>query len=108
MKGIITAFVLVLFSLLFMCSAQAAPGKVEYLEAKPLSKVVTPRLKPVEAGTKLVYDFISGFVQTDDDGSSRVINGRFRLFRNYDEYDNALPRPNTLTDWGWQWVCRPA
>jgi ABC-type nitrate/sulfonate/bicarbonate transport system substrate-binding protein/outer membrane protein OmpA-like peptidoglycan-associated protein len=55
MKGIITAFILVLFSLLFICSAQAAPDKVEYLEAKPLSKVVTPRLKPLEAGTKLVY-----------------------------------------------------
>jgi ABC-type nitrate/sulfonate/bicarbonate transport system substrate-binding protein/outer membrane protein OmpA-like peptidoglycan-associated protein len=55
MQRIITACVLVLFSLLFMCSAQAAPGKVEYLEAKPLSKVITPRLKPVEAGTKLVY-----------------------------------------------------
>jgi ABC-type nitrate/sulfonate/bicarbonate transport system substrate-binding protein/outer membrane protein OmpA-like peptidoglycan-associated protein len=55
MKGIITAFILVLFSLLFICSAQAAPDKVEYLEVKPLSKVVTPRLKPVEASTKLVY-----------------------------------------------------
>ena len=55
MQRIITACVLVLFSLLFMCSAQAAPGKVEYLEAKPLSKVIMPRLKPVEAGTKLVY-----------------------------------------------------
>jgi hypothetical protein len=55
MKNIITAFALVLFSLLFVCSAQGAPGKGEYLEAKPLSKVVTPRLKPVEAGTKLVY-----------------------------------------------------
>ena len=50
MQRIITAFVLILFSLLFICSAQAAPGKVEYLEAKPLSKVVTPRLKPVESG----------------------------------------------------------
>src|SRR5262245_32133088 len=55
MKSIITACVLVLFSLLFMRSPQAAPGKVEYLEAKPLSKVITPRLKPVDAGTKLVY-----------------------------------------------------
>src|ERR687891_2541141 len=55
MKGTITAFILVLFSLLFICSAQAAPDKVEYLEAKPLRKVVTPRLKPLEAGTKLVY-----------------------------------------------------
>jgi type III restriction enzyme len=48
------------------------------------------------ATSKLVYDYISGFIQTDDDGSSRVVNGRLPLFRNYDEYDNPLPRPNTL------------
>src|SRR5215471_19597720 len=34
---------------------EAAPGQVEYLEAKPLSKAVTPRLKPVETGAKIVY-----------------------------------------------------
>jgi len=55
MPRIVTTFFLVLFSLLSMCSAQAAPGKVEYLEAKPLTKVVTPRLKPIEAGSKIVY-----------------------------------------------------
>jgi type III restriction enzyme len=48
------------------------------------------------ATSKLVYDYISGFVQTDEDGSSRVVNGRLPLFRNYDEYDNPLARPNTL------------
>jgi ABC-type nitrate/sulfonate/bicarbonate transport system substrate-binding protein/outer membrane protein OmpA-like peptidoglycan-associated protein len=55
MKRIVTAFVLVLFSLLYMSSVQAAPSKVEYLEVKPLSKVVTPRLKPIETGGKVVY-----------------------------------------------------
>ena len=55
MQRMVTACIAVLFSLLSMGSAQAAPSKVEYLEAKPLSKVVTPRLKPVEAGSKLVY-----------------------------------------------------
>ena len=55
MPRIVTTFFLVLFSLLSMCSAQAAPGKVEYLEAKPLTRVVTPRLKPIEAGSKIVY-----------------------------------------------------
>ena len=55
MKRVITVFVLILFSLLWVCSVQAAPGTVEYLEAKPLGKVVTPRLKPVESGSKLVY-----------------------------------------------------
>ncbi len=55
MKRSVTAFVAILFSLLFMNSVQAAPGKVEYLDVKSLSKVVTPRLKPVEAGAKRVY-----------------------------------------------------
>ena len=41
--------------LLSIGSAQAALGKVDYLEAKPLGKVVTPRLKPVETGAKIVY-----------------------------------------------------
>jgi type III restriction enzyme len=46
--------------------------------------------------SKLVYDFISGFHQENDDGSSRVVNGRMELFRNFDEYDNPIPRPRTL------------
>jgi ABC-type nitrate/sulfonate/bicarbonate transport system substrate-binding protein/outer membrane protein OmpA-like peptidoglycan-associated protein len=55
MQRVASAFFLVLFSLLHVCRTQAAPAKVEYLEAKPLSKVVTPRLKPVETGAKIVY-----------------------------------------------------
>ncbi len=47
--------------------------------------------------SKLVYDYVSGFVQKQDDGTSKLINGRLALFRNYDETtENALPRPNTL------------
>jgi type III restriction enzyme len=48
------------------------------------------------ATSKLVYDYISGFVRENDDGSSNVVNGRLELFRNYDEHDNQLARPNTL------------
>ena len=55
MRRMATTVFLGLFLLLSMCRAQAAPGKVEYLETKPLSKVVTARLKPVETGSKLVY-----------------------------------------------------
>jgi ABC-type nitrate/sulfonate/bicarbonate transport system substrate-binding protein len=55
MQRLVTTCFLVLFSLLSRCSAQAVPGKVEYLEVKPLSKAVTPRLKPVETGAKTVY-----------------------------------------------------
>jgi ABC-type nitrate/sulfonate/bicarbonate transport system substrate-binding protein/outer membrane protein OmpA-like peptidoglycan-associated protein len=54
-RTVITIFLLILAALLCPYHLQAAPSKVEYLEAKPLSKVVTPRLKPVEAGSKLVY-----------------------------------------------------
>lgn len=47
--------------------------------------------------SKLVYDFISGYQQPNDDGSSTLVNGRFALFRNFDETTgNPLPRPNTL------------
>jgi ABC-type nitrate/sulfonate/bicarbonate transport system substrate-binding protein/outer membrane protein OmpA-like peptidoglycan-associated protein len=55
MQRMLTACIAVLFSLLSVASAQAAPGKIEYLEAKSLSKLVTPRLKPVEASAKKLY-----------------------------------------------------
>ncbi len=46
--------------------------------------------------SKLVYDFISGFVRSKEDGSTVLENGRLELFRNFDEHGNPLPRPNTL------------
>jgi type III restriction enzyme len=47
--------------------------------------------------SKLVYDFISGFMRENEDGSSALVNGRFALFRNFDDTTgNPLPRPNTL------------
>jgi len=46
--------------------------------------------------SKLVYDYMSGFVRQNEDGSSNVVNGRLPLFRNYDDYDTPLARPNTL------------
>lgn len=48
------------------------------------------------ATSKLVYDYISGFVRENEDGTSNIENGRLKLFRNYDDHDNQLPRPNTL------------
>src|SRR6266545_1796590 len=48
------------------------------------------------SASKLVYDYMSGFVRQNEDGSSNVVNGRLPLFRNYDDFDNPLPRPNTL------------
>jgi len=47
--------------------------------------------------SKLVYDFISGFHRANEDGTTRLENGRLALFRNFDETTgNPLPRPNTL------------
>ena len=46
--------------------------------------------------SKLVYDFISGFYRTNEDGSSALENGRLPLFRNFDEHGNPLGRPKTL------------
>lgn len=46
--------------------------------------------------SKLVYDYISGFMQVNDDGSSKPVNGRLELFRNFDEHGNPLARPRTL------------
>ncbi len=48
------------------------------------------------ATSKLVYDYISGFIRENEDGSTNVENGRLELFRNYDEHGNQLARPNTL------------
>ena len=46
--------------------------------------------------SKLVYDYVSGFRCENEDGSSRLENGRLPLFRNYDDFGEPLPRPNTL------------
>ena len=46
--------------------------------------------------SKLVYDYVSGFYRENEDGSNELENGRLELFRNFDNYGNPLPRPNTL------------
>ena len=47
--------------------------------------------------SKLVYDFISGFHRTSEDGATTLENGRLALFRNFDDVTGEpLPRPNTL------------
>ncbi len=48
------------------------------------------------ATSKLVYDYISGFVIEKDDGTSALQEGRLPLFRNTDQFGNPLARPNTL------------
>lgn len=46
--------------------------------------------------SKLVYDFISGFQQQNEDETSTLVQGRLELFRNFDEHGNPLARPNTF------------
>lgn len=49
------------------------------------------------ATSELIYKYISGFHRLSDDGSESMLeNGRLALFRNYDEFGNRLPRPNTI------------
>ena len=46
--------------------------------------------------SKLVCDFISGFQQQNENGTSQMVFGKFSLFQNHDEHGNPLPRPRTL------------
>jgi type III restriction enzyme len=46
--------------------------------------------------SKLVYDYISGFMRENDDGSANFVQGRLPLFCNFDDYGTAIPRPPTL------------
>jgi len=48
------------------------------------------------ATSKLVYDYISGFERTNDDGTTTREQGRLPLFRNFDEHGEPLARPRTL------------
>ena len=46
--------------------------------------------------SKLVYDYIAGFLRENPDGSTTLQNGSLELFRNFDEHGNRYPRPRTL------------
>jgi type III restriction enzyme len=46
--------------------------------------------------SKLVYDYISGFMRTSEDGTEVFRQGALELFCNYDQHGNSLGRPNTL------------
>jgi type III restriction enzyme len=48
------------------------------------------------ASSKLVYDFISGYYKETPEGKKVFNNGRFPLFRNFDDNGNPLGRPRTL------------
>ena len=46
--------------------------------------------------SELIYKYISGFHRENDDGATTLENGRLALFRNYDDYGNRIPRPNSI------------
>ena len=46
--------------------------------------------------SKLIYDYVAGFHREHPDGSTTLQNGHFELFRNFDDYGNAIARPRTL------------
>lgn len=48
------------------------------------------------AASKLVYDYISGFDRKDGEGEIQHCKARLKLFSNYDNYGQQLPRPRTL------------
>ena len=48
------------------------------------------------AASKLVYDYVSGFHRTREDGSRVLENGRLALFRNFDRDGRPFGRPRTL------------
>jgi type III restriction enzyme len=49
------------------------------------------------AVSKLVYEWISGFQRkNEDDEPYTVHQGFLELFRNFDQFGNRLPKPNTL------------
>jgi len=48
------------------------------------------------ATSKLVYDYVSGYLQQSEDGTEHVVHGKFDLFRNFDEHDQPISRPRTL------------
>ncbi len=48
------------------------------------------------ATSKLVYEYISGFIRQDENGSDNHHNGRLELFRNFSDHGDRLPRMRTL------------
>lgn len=46
--------------------------------------------------SKLVYDYLSGFYRTLDDGQQQLEQGRLPLFRNFADDGTPLARPRTL------------
>lgn len=46
--------------------------------------------------SKLIYDYIAGYEDTDENGATKTIEGRLELFHNFDEHGNPYALPRTL------------
>lgn len=46
--------------------------------------------------SELVYNYISGYMRENKDGTEETIPGRCKLFDNFDGYQNRRPRPNSI------------
>ncbi|MCP5056446.1 MAG: DEAD/DEAH box helicase family protein [bacterium] len=46
--------------------------------------------------SKIVHDYISGFIRENEDGTESFVNGRLELFRNFNDHGDPLARPRTL------------
>lgn len=65
-----------------------AAWQAEHMDVAPSFIIVCNNT----ATSKLVYDYVSGYVDT----AGQFHNGRFELFRNFDENGNALSHSRTL------------
>ena len=46
--------------------------------------------------SELIYKYVSGYVQTSEDGTEETFNGRLPLFDNFDSFRNRRSKPNTI------------
>ena len=46
--------------------------------------------------SELIYKYVSGYVQTYEDGREETINGHLPLFDNYDGFRNRRPKPYSI------------
>lgn len=65
-----------------------AAWQAEHMDVAPCFIIVCNNT----ATSKLIYDYVSGYV----DAAGQFHNGRFELFRNFDENGNALSHSRTL------------
>lgn len=65
-----------------------AAWQAEHMDVSPSFIIVCNNT----ATSKLIYDYVSGYVDT----AGQFHNGRFELFRNFDENGNALSHSRTL------------